>query len=242
MKLTPRLTLTFVLYAAALLAGVGLLAYTSGRESLRSAVLSELQATAIEKQAALNAWVEEKQADIIRLAAAPAVIESAAAVLAASPDSPEARDAHDRLLAEIRPRVLGGEFQDLMIIEPQTGQVVAATNPGEEGRFKEDRPFFINGKNGPYVQNLYFSVALHGLAMTAAAPLRAPDGRLLAVLAGRLDLRELNAIISRRTGLRQTDDAYLVNTSSLFVTQPRFISDPAVLQRGVHTEAVKRCL
>jgi len=125
-KLTPRLTLTFVLYAAALLAGVGLLAYTSGRESLRSAVLSELQATAIEKQAALNAWVEEKQADIIRLAAAPAVIESAAAVLAASPDSPEARDAHDRLLAEIRPRVLGGEFQDLMIIEPQTGALIRA--------------------------------------------------------------------------------------------------------------------
>ena len=242
MKLTPRLTLIFVLYAAALLAGVGLLAYNSGRESLRSAVISELQATAIEKQAALDAWVEDKQAGITRLAADPATIESAAVLLTASPDSPEARDAHDRLLVEIRPRVLGGEFLDLMIIDPQAGQVIAATNPGEEGKFKEDRPFFINGKIGPYVQNLYYSVALQGPAMTAAAPLRTPDGRLLGVLAGRLDLAEMNAIINRRTGLRQTDDAYLVNTSSLFVTQPRLITDPAVLQRGVHTEAVNRCL
>src|SRR3990172_8702346 len=129
-----------------------------------------------------------------------------------------------------------------MIIDPQAGQVIAATNPGEEGKFKEDRPFFINGKIGPYVQNLYYSVALQGPAMTAAAPLRTPDGRLLGVLAGRLDLAEMNAIINRRTGLRQTDDAYLVNTSSLFVTQPRLITDPAVLQRGVHTEAVNRCL
>jgi len=52
----------------------------------------------------------------------------------------------------------------------------------------------------------------------------------------------MNEIIVRRTGLHQSDDAYLVNTSSLFVTQPRFIADPAVLQRGVHTEAVERCL
>src|SRR5512132_3197174 len=52
----------------------------------------------------------------------------------------------------------------------------------------------------------------------------------------------MNAIINRRTGLHETDDAYLVNTSNLFVTQPRFIDNPAVLQRGVYTEAVTRCL
>ena len=46
----------------------------------------------------------------------------------------------------------------------------------------------------------------------------------------------------RRSGLHQTDDAYLVNTSNLFVTQPRLNPDPAILQRGVHTEAVNRCL
>jgi PAS domain S-box-containing protein len=42
--------------------------------------------------------------------------------------------------------------------------------------------------------------------------------------------------------LHQTDDTFLVSASNLFVTQPRFISDPAVLRRGIHTEAVKRCL
>ena len=45
----------------------------------------------------------------------------------------------------------------------------------------------------------------------------------MGVLAGRLNLDEMNSIINRRTGLHQTDDAYLVNNSSLFVTQPRFI-------------------
>ena len=242
MKLTPRLTLVFILYATALLIGVGLLAYNSGRDSLRSATISELQATALEKQAALNKWVEDERSGIALMAADPATIESAAALIGAPPGSPEAQAARDKFVAEIQPRVAGGEFLDVILIHPQTGQVIAATDPSEEGKFKEDRPYFLNGKTGPYVQNPFYSVALQSTAMTASAPLRTLDRRLLGVLVGRLNLDEMNAIINRRTGLRQTDDAYLINTSSLFVTQPRLVTDPAVLQRGVQTEAVNRCL
>ncbi len=64
----------------------------------------------------------------------------------------------------------------------------------------------------------------------------------MGVLAGNLDLGKMNDIVARRTGLRQSDEAFLVNTSELFVTQPRFINDPAVLRLGVHTEAIKQCL
>ena len=78
--------------------------------------------------------------------------------------------------------------------------------------------------------------------MTASSPLKTRQGQLVGVLAGRLNLDEMNSIINRRTGLHQTDDAYLVNNSSLFVTQPRFIKSPAVLQRGIHTPAVDQCL
>jgi len=242
MKLTPRLTLTFVLYGAVLSAVVAVLAYNSGRTSLRSATVSDLLSTAIEKQGALNAWVEEKQQDIAHLAADPAIVSYAAILVTAPSGSPEAQAAYDQWLTHVQPPVEGSEFTDLMFIEPQTGQVLAATDPAEEGKFKEDRPFFVNGTVGPYVQNLYYSVTLQGPAMTAAAPLLAPDGILIGVLAGRLDLAEMNVIINRRTGLHQTDDAYLVNTSSSFVTQPRFISEAVVLQRVVHTEAVNRCL
>jgi hypothetical protein len=53
-------------------------------------------------------------------------------------------------------------------------------------------------------------------AMTAAIPLRATDGRVVAVLAARLDLTAMNTIAQRRTGLRQTDDSFLFNGSSDF--------------------------
>jgi PAS domain S-box-containing protein len=76
----------------------------------------------------------------------------------------------------------------------------------------------------------------------AAAPLRSADGELLGVLAGRMNLDEMNTIINRHAGLWQTEEAFLVNSSNLFVTQPRLSPNPAVLQHGIHTEAVNRCL
>jgi PAS domain S-box-containing protein len=241
-KLAPRFTLAFILFGAALLVGVGLLAYNSGREALRAATIFELQSTALEKEAALNIWVEEKQADISALAADPATIQAASALLEAESDSLDFVIAREMLIASFQSRLDTGEFLEVSLLHPKTGQVIASTNPDEEGKFKENRPYFLNGRTGPYIQNLYYSIALQSIAMTASSPLLAPDGDLAGLLAARLDLEEMNEIISRRTGLHQTDDAYLVNTSNLFVTQPRFLSDRAVLQRGVRTEDVKRCL
>jgi PAS domain S-box-containing protein len=52
----------------------------------------------------------------------------------------------------------------------------------------------------------------------------------------------METIVSRRTGLHQSDDSFLVTTSNLFATQPRLIPDLAVLQIGIHTQAVTNCL
>ena len=242
MKLTPKITLVFVLYATALLVSVALLAYYSGKNSLRSATVSELQSTGIEKSGALNQWVEQRRADIEILASYPATITNAMVMLSASHGSAEAQTAHDRFVKDVQPQVQGGEFPVVMLLDASTGQVMAATDPSEEGKFKEDRLFFINGKVKPYLQNVYYSISSQGPAMTAAAPVLSPDGKLLGVLAGRLNLDEMNAIINRRTDLWHTEEAFLVNASNLFVTQPRLSPNPSVLQHGIHTIAVNRCL
>ncbi|HEX9922509.1 MAG TPA: PAS domain S-box protein, partial [Anaerolineae bacterium] len=242
LSITAKLTSLFVLFAALLLAGVGFLAYNSGRAALEAATISDLLSAAIEKEAALNAWVQDRELDIAALTRSPDLLEDVT-TLAAAPGSAEAQAARDRLVAELQTWTgPGQQYRTLLVIEAETGQVVAATNPVEEGKFKENRPYFINGKNAPSVQDIYYSLVLQAPAMTAAAPLRTREGRLLGVLAGRLNLEELNAIINRRTGLHQTDDAYLVNTSNLLVTQPRFITDPAILRQGIHTEIVNTCL
>lgn len=240
MKLTPKLALVFISFAILLLLGVGTLAYTSGRTALEAATFTELEATSLEKSAALDNWVAERKADITALSHSPAILEEMGAFLAAGA---AANPARDRLIQELAVRTGPGQpYLGIFILSPDSGEILIATDPREEGKFKENRDYFLQGKSAPFVSKVYYSLELQGPALTASAPLRAENGELLGVLAGRLNLEELNTIIQRRSGLRQTDDAFLVNTSNLFVIQPHLLPDPAVLQRGIHTEAVRQCL
>lgn len=243
LNITGKLTFILVMFGAALLGSLGALAYINGRAGLQQAATSELITRAIEKQAAVDNWIAVARSVIATQAESPVVAEQAAALLAAEPGSPESSSAHDRLVREFQPHVdLNAEFTELFFIEAETGQVLVSTDPDEEGKFKENQTYFINGRNEPNVSEMYYSVALGRPAMTAAAPVISVDGRLLGVLAGRLDLDDFNTLINRRSGLRQTDDAYVVNAIGLLVTQPRFLPDPAIMQVKLETESIQRCL
>lgn len=242
MGILLKLTSIMVLFAALLLAVVSTLAYVNGRAALEKATSAELTATAIEKEAALDAWVAETKAHASAIAAMPAFREYVAAMLAA-----QSQVAIQAAQTNVVSQLLSwtGEGRDYLtwtVIHPDSGRVLAATQPDDEGKFRENHPYFINGKNGPYVQNVYYPSGGQEILSTVSAPILSADGQLLAVLAGDLNLDTIEEIVSRRTGLHTSDDAYLVNTSNLFVTQPRFVTDVAVLRRGVHTEAVKICL
>jgi PAS domain S-box-containing protein len=240
MKLTPKLSLILISFAILLLLGVGTLAYESGRTVLEAATFAELESTSVEKSASLDTWIAERKADITALSQSPAILQELDIFLSGDRDT---NSPHDRLVQELSLRTGPDQsFHSFLIISADTGEVLLATIPLEVGKFREDRDYYLQGKAAPYISKVYYSLELQGPAITASAPLRTEDGQLLGVLAGRLNLANLNTIIQRRSGLRDTDDAFLVNTSNLFVTQPRLLSDQAVLQRGIHTEAVKQCL
>lgn len=242
LRLTPKVTLTFVVFAFILLASVGVLAYRSGRISLENSTFLGLLSTAIEKESALETWISEAQNQIANIAASP-LMQEQLAVLRSTPEGIDTSRVHDDLIAELLP-LIGAQdtFAELSILEPVTGRVIASTNPKQEGTFKEDRPYFINGQVEPYLQNVYFALGCQCPAMTASAPIYASSGELLAVVAGRLNLEDMGIIINRSSKQYQTADAYLINKSNLLVTQPSLISDAAILQRGIYTEAVAQCL
>ncbi len=243
LRLTSRIVLFFVLLATALLAVVGALSYRKGSKSLQAAAVSEMLAAAVEKEAALDTWIEERLNDLAQISGPADVAEKAATLIAAPPASAAARAAHAVLLHELEPHLAGLHcpYLELFVLEPESGKVIASTSPAQEGKCKLSLPYFDNGKQGLYFQAPYHSADLAAPAMTAAVPLRAADGRVVAVLAARLDLAAMNAIAQRRTGLRQTEDAFLFNAEQFPVTQPRFIHEPAVLSRKLDTEAIRRC-
>jgi PAS domain S-box-containing protein len=242
LRLTPKLTLIFVLFAAALLIAVNLLGYSVGQASLKQAAIDELESTAGEKQAALETWLDRGLHSIEALAASPIVLEETSALAAAPSKSAEGSVRRNTLLEEFEPRISSGEFLVVLVLDPQTGKVLMASDPEEEGKSRGDQPYFLEGKREAYLSPIYFSRELQAPAIMATAPVLSKEGDVVGVLAGQLNLSELNAIIQRHSGVHETDEALLVNTSHQFITQPRFLPDPAVLQQGIDTEPVNRCL
>ena len=238
--ITLKLSLVFGLFATVLLAAVIWYSSARGSQALQAATMADLVSTALEKESALNAWVADRIADLRVLAGGPRLAADMRAVLG---QGRAAREDYDRVVTHLSARIRASDhFISLLVMEPEAGRVVAATDPDEEGTYRKNRPYFVQGLGGPHVQGPYHSLRLRGVAMTVATPLRAPDGRVMAVAAARLNLGELGEIVTRRSGLQRTDDAFLVNRENQFVTQPRLLQDPAVLRRGIRTPHVNRCL
>ncbi len=239
--ITGKLTLLLIVFAAALVAGVGAATFTGGYRALEAATVLEVGAMALEKEAAVRIWDGEALADVERLATSPRLVALVTDLQAATARATGA-SARGALLAELRPWVGGpGPLRDLLVLDGESGQVLAATSSADEGKIKEDRPYFIRGRLGPFIQRPFYSFTDQAPTGYVSAPVRGRDGRLVAVLGGRLDLAELSAVMSRRTGSRASDEAYLVDAAGFFVTQPRLVADAAVLRRGLHTEATRRC-
>ncbi len=243
LRLAPKLILFYVLFAALLLTSVGALAAFSGRNALEAATVFSLESTATEKQAALTSWLAERQDDIDIITKTSNLTQHLADFVSAKPDSPEAQAAHDSVVAALYPQSgVERQFLELSILEPQFGRIIAATDSSEEGKFRESHAAFINGKTALYIEGPFYPLQLQTPTMTISAPLRSTEGELLGILIGRMNLSQMTPIIQRRSAVQQTEDAFLVNAAGLFITQPRFISDPVVLQQGVHMVAVQPCL
>ncbi|MCJ7715048.1 MAG: PAS domain S-box protein, partial [Anaerolineales bacterium] len=243
LNITPKLTLVFILFGIVLLLGLAIPIYYNFRSALENTTTSELQSASIEKEAAINNWIAERTLDLETTATHPHLITRVENLVNNHPGSDTIPSVYDDLLGSLVLHTGSRkQFEEIMLLAPESGQIILSTNPTDEGMFMENRPFFINGKNGTFVQTLYFSASKQAPAMTISTPIRSADGRLLVVMAVRLHLTEMEAIINRRSGLRQSDDSFLVNTASLFVTQPRFLVDPAVLRIGNNTPAINNCL
>jgi PAS domain S-box-containing protein len=239
--LAARITIAFVLFASILLAAVGLISYGRGRDALESRAISELLATAIEKESQIAELGKRHMSDIQALARSPAIRNASAALADAEPGSEAARRAHQQLVGELHARI-GHDDSLAALVDPGSGRIIASTDPAMEGASLTGEDLFIDGKPGGMVRPPHLSRMIGRAVITISVPVHSAQGRQVGVLAKWMDLSELNAILHRRTGLHRSDQAYLINAAGMFVTQPRFLEQPVVLQKHAGGDLIDRCL
>jgi PAS domain S-box-containing protein len=225
-----------ILLVVVVVAGV---AYWRARASLETAILDRLRAVAVVKEGELAFWIDEQRGDLVFIAGVPTVRKSAAR-LAGFPAPPEALDAAGIAALFDSARAVTLDMAEVFLLAARGGRVLASTDPAHVGTYRVSELFFTRGRHETFVQNVYPSPETGRPTLTVATPVRAPDGRTVAVLAGHLDLSRVDLILKERTGLGATGEAYLVTALNDFVSAERF--GRAEARRGVHTDGVRQAL
>ena len=101
---------------------------------------------------------------------------------------------------------------------------------------------FAGGGGVAFVDFAAYAPSGSAPASFIATPLVASDGKFLGVLAFQMPVGRINEIMTERTGLGETGEAYLVGGDHLMRSDSRFSSESTILLREVRTATVSSAL
>jgi nitrate/nitrite-specific signal transduction histidine kinase len=214
--------------------------YRSGRQQ----VIEQLESVATIKEAELNTWVKSLEGEVATAAASADASRSMRELLSAEADDADRMAAYQKLhqwfeqVVEQSPRL-----DELLLLDLDT-RVVLSTQWQNEGRFggPGSQLYFPRGLRGEYLSPPSYTMLVGDLAVMAVRPVLDENGQALGVLGGRAGPSGLSEIMSERTGLGETGETYLVTTSHVMLTEPRFPRDRWSTLEYVFTEGAHYAL
>ncbi len=234
-SLVARLVSTYLVLSLVVIVCVGGASWLASRGLLRDAAFARLETSSRQKETDLALWVEERLRDLNLLGS---LLVSQQSLKAGGQGHPQPGPAVLQLFKDYKtaqPDVL-----EVLLLAPTGGRVLASTEETSVGGYRATYNFYIQGRQGPAVQSVYPSPDSLRSVLTVSMPVKDAGGELLGVLAMHLSLEPIAQIIRSRTGLGDTGETFLVDSSSLLVASGRVDMESA--QRKTHSEGVAQAL
>lgn len=234
-SLVARLVSTYLVLSLAVVACVASASWLVSRGLLREAVFTRLDTSSHQKETDLALWVEERLRDLkflgTQLAQQPSFQVPPGGPLRPGPEA-------QALLNDFK--AAQPDIMEILVLAPSGGRVLASTEEESVGSYRASYNFYTQGRQGQAVQSVYPSPDSLRSVLTVSMPIKDAKGELLAVLAFHLSLEPIAQIIRARSGLGDTGETFLVDSSSLLVASGRM--DVEEEQRRTHSEGVVRAL
>lgn len=240
-SLMARLVSYFLVLLLLAVGLVGYVALLQARSALEEATLARLSTAAHVKEGELNRWVETQMEDVRFLASLPYVRDQLAVLIQHDPSETAYQSAYDALDAYLDAALSQkSDFREAAMLSDVGGRVLISSDKAREGEYRVSDQYYIQGKLGAFVQNVYPSPVTGDRQMTVSAPILAANGERLGVLAVHVNLEQMDRIVLERVGLGESGEAYLVDRFNVFVSSRRF--GPDDFPRGVHTVGIDRAV
>lgn len=164
------------------------------------------------QQAPEHRFVEPEMANIVA-----ALVDSPA-------DSGDYQEAHDFLRYNFEQWMKQTQAFNEIFFMNRDGEVLVSTDPAMEGRLVADETYFNKGTVGSFISPVEHDDSLGGTTSVASRPILGEYGRLLGVLAGRVDVSTLDRLMRMReqASLGDTGETYLVGWDYVMLTDFRF--------------------
>jgi signal transduction histidine kinase len=235
--------LFFILLAQLPVLLTGYLAYRIGRDALEKEISSFLVTVNLQKSSRISAWLTTAVGDLEYLATNP-LYQDLSQSLAGGNDQ-SGRGLKESHLAMrnlyFLPVINKGVFNELFLLRPTDGTVILSSDIDQEGKSKRDQNYFEKGRLDTFVQNIFYSMTYQQPAMVIATPVKNTHGIVTTILCARMNLQNLSVIMRDRSGMRASEDTYLVNAQNFFITEPLY-GNKFALRTTVHTDGVKKAL
>lgn len=221
---------------------VAFVTYVRARSALTQSLFEQLTAVASLKEKNLVRWTEEQSHDVLLIAqlleAESLVLQLLALDAQEMPsDAPQYQDAYREVTDFLR--IIHGDnspFAEILILSETGGKIVVSTRKAHEGEYRVLDSYFVHGKTGTFIQQVYPSPVTGKPTLTVSTPLRDENGRLMGVMAVHLNLEEMDALVEERVSTEKTGETYLIDSYNVFVSGERFGRDE--YPRGVHTAGI----
>lgn len=226
-SLSAQMLLALILLSIVPLTLVGIITFHSGRQIIISNVQTHLKTVGILKRHAIDQWVNQLQFSFISLSTDKHLIDEVAALTAQKQQGDTYTSAYNSLSSRFKQLIDLGQITHISLIDQSTGQITVSSAPSWVGKFENSSAYFVQGKEGVYVSEIFLSLSMRRPTMVVSGPVLSPEGTLLGVLTFHANFNQLSAIMLERTGLSQTTETFLVNKANLLITNTVFAPEGA---------------
>ena len=239
-KISHRFFAAFFIVAVIPIVIMGLGLYRSAQKTLIDSAYTHIRTIAQDRANTLHSWYEERLGDVrvlSRMAAIGDLLSGGGAPGEKASKETQAAAVHD-LFALKRAKPLA--YADIHLIT-LSGQVIASTDPKSEmivtGMYLEDLKNMEAAK-GPVLSHL-MQHSDREWYIHLTVPVYSRDGKIKGAVFSVLDaLGTLDPILSDRTGLGKSGEAYLVDKEGKIVTKSRFLTLAETANRRFKTRGI----
>lgn len=228
-----RLTFWFLFLALIPLTVGILIAYNMQKNTIERAAFDKLTAVRDLKLRELNTWLDERLGDI-HVISEDVEIRGLEGIFQSEENNEIQRRKLEMANALLnRYLVAYDDYEELFLINAETGVIMTSTNPQFIGLNKSSNPYFTKPlETGQvFIKDIYYSDYLNKPQLCLSIPVfcEQHNTHVYAVLVARINLdRSLFHLLENTTGMGQTGETLIVNKDVIALNDLKYVTDASL--------------